>query len=188
MKRKQMIKKETIIIFIIAVIFPFCAGCSVPKEDLEREINEIYHQNYITHRESSQTNARMEQELSKDDNGNKNDRTDKAGRLQMPEGYSNLCGIWTSGNGTSITGNVKIYGGVYTRGVLLLGNGAVINTDNAYLYGIDNNIDLNNPEIFKGLTGLERPFSMNNVPRNVRLINVSEEEVTPEEYEALKNP
>lgn len=183
-----MIKKETIIIFIIAILFPFSAGCSVSQEDVENEINEIYHQNYITHRESGKTNDIMEQELSNDYNGNENNRTDKAGRLQMPEGYSNLCGIWTSGNGTSITGNVKIYGGVYTRGVLLLGNGAVINTDNAYLYEIDKNIELNNPEIFKGLKGLERPFNMSNVPKNVKLVNVSEEEVDPKEYEELKNP
>ena len=100
------------------------------------------------------------------------------------EGYESICGIFTSGNGVGISGNVKVYGGVYTRGCLYMGNGAIINVDNSYINRIAKDIGGNNPKVFKNApsngsdgSNYQKPFDVTHLPRKVRLMNIREEPV-----------
>ena len=198
----MLIKYKIFFIFLIIISFAFLLiGCG----DVEEEIQDIYTQNYVENNsnEPQESVKNVEQQIQKKP-ANHEDSPDTSksnvSKLQVPDGYAALCGIWTSGNGASITGNVKIYGGVYTRGILLLGNGAVINTDNGYLYKLDTTPN-NNPVIFESIvnkkmkdeekkyyTQYNKPFKIENVPKNVRLINVSEEELTQSEMAEIMKP
>lgn len=194
-----MTHKIALVLLIFCVSFLF--GCSMSDD----EIREIFDTNYIYSEststedfESIATVFDLEEDIdliASEDKFNQTVLKDarSAAIFKKTPGYTNICGIMTSGCGVRIYGNVKVYGGVYTReGDIVMGSGAIIVTDNDYIHRMaSSNVEFssaiaslyNNPDVFTELSNdnndnnepdRQRPVHMDNIPKRVKLINIRE--------------
>lgn len=139
------------------------------------------------HTQNNGNNPRLEQYESKAQKAIKNNNDAQAAdTYKNLDGYPNIYGIMSANNGIMINGNVSVYGGLYTQDEIKMANGSYAIINNSYIDKIATYPKKYNGDVFlkdkmdKNLSDIipVKPVNMQNVKRKIKLVNISEEELT----------